>query len=47
MRKYEEMGMELINKLGFENKPVIDYWTAYEKDDFEKMEKIFKKWLDK
>lgn len=29
-KRFEEMGMEMTNRLGFENRKVILYWKAFE-----------------
>lgn len=41
MKRFEEMGNEMITTLGFENKEVIKYWTAFEKENWQACEKIF------
>jgi hypothetical protein len=33
-QKYFEIGNKLITNLGLENKTVIKYWKAYEKNNF-------------
>lgn len=41
-KRYEEMGMEMTNRLGFEHKAVILYWTAFEKERWADCETHYK-----
>lgn len=43
MKRFEEMGNEMITALGFENKMVIMYWTAFENKSWAVCEKIYEK----
>lgn len=50
MRDYEAMGNAMTTALGFENKKVVLYWTAFEEGRFlacELLFKSFEKTLDK
>lgn len=42
-KRYERLGNEMTTALGFENKMVIMYWTAYENESWKVCEKIYNK----